>query len=185
MSVATDRHEKTRLLFEQYADELYRYIRCLSPTDIDPKDIVQETFIRVYKSLHQLRNGALTRAWLYKIARNLLYDQLRKRQREIRYMQLQPRESGTAGIESSLEVLDALKSLPVSYQQVLYLHYLKGFSAQEVAEILGKTAVSIRVTIHRAKKTLTQRLSLSELDDSVPVNASKGGSTGHEEAERG
>lgn len=185
MSVATDRHEKTRILFEQYADELHRYVRCLAPTEIDPKDIVQETFIHAYKSLHQLRSDELARAWLYRIARNTLYDVMRKRQREIQYMKFQHRESGAVGMESSLEVLDALKSLPLNYQQVLYLHSLKGFSAQEVAEILGKTSVSIRVTIHRAKKALADKLGLEKSYDSAHVNVPKGGSSGHEEAERG
>lgn len=183
MSVATDRHERTRLLFERHADELYRYIRSLAPTDIDPKDVVQETFI-AYNSLHQLKSDALARAWLYRIARNYLYDLMRKRQTEIRNMQFLPRE-GPSRLESSLEVLDALKSLPLNYQQILYLHALKGFSAQEVAEILGKTAVSVRVTIHRAKKALAANLGLGEPSDNFHVSTSKGGSSGHEEAQRG
>ncbi|KPV43164.1 RNA polymerase sigma factor [Alicyclobacillus ferrooxydans] len=181
MSVATDRHERTRLLFERHADELYRYIRCLAPTDIDPKDVVQETFIRAYKSLDQLRSDGLARAWLYRIARNYLYDLMRKRQIEIHNMQFLPR-GGPSGLESSLEVLDALKSLPLNYQQVLYLHSLKGFSVQEVAESLGKSAVAIRVSLHRAKKALAAKLDFVEANDSF-TSTRKG--VHKDEAERG
>jgi RNA polymerase sigma-70 factor, ECF subfamily len=165
MSVATDRHEVIRLLFEQYAGELYRYIQCSAPSDIDPQDVVQETFIRAFKSLHQLRNNSMARAWLYRIARNYLYDLLRKRRLEIRQMQFEPSESSTGGIESSLEILDAMKSLPIHYQQVLYLHAVKEFSVQEVAEVLSKTPVSIRVMLHRARKSLAIQLGLNASTD--------------------
>ncbi|WDM01862.1 sigma-70 region 4 domain-containing protein [Alicyclobacillus cycloheptanicus] len=53
---------------------------------------------------------------------------------------------------------------------------IKGFSTQEIAEILGKTSVSVRVMLHRAKKALANQLGLGEPADSFHINASKRGS---------
>lgn len=174
------REDKVRVLFERYAGELFRFVQSMAPGDIDAKDVVQETFIRAFQSLDQLRNEEMARAWLYKIARNILYDLIRKRGVELRSLGLQPRESSGDGVGSSIEVLDAMKSLPIPYQQVLYLRAVKDFTISEIATILAKTQASVRVTLHRAKKALAAQLEFDDAGHPLTEPSLKGGAAEYE-----
>ena len=169
----TERQERIRLLFQYYADELYSYVQCLAPREIDPKDIVQDTFVRAFLNLHRLRDETLARAWLYRITRNLLFDELRRRRIEVTCFQRLPKQAMVHTPDTSLEIYDAIRSLPLHYQHVLYLRFVQDFALQEIASILHKTPVSVRVTLHRARNALTLELEFT-IQSPYQSSASKG-----------
>ncbi|QSO46080.1 RNA polymerase sigma factor [Alicyclobacillus mengziensis] len=68
-----------RQLFDEYADSLYRYAKYSLPPDMDARDVVQEVFLRAFRSWHGFQGQSSAKTWLYQIARNHIYDLLRKK----------------------------------------------------------------------------------------------------------
>jgi RNA polymerase sigma-70 factor (ECF subfamily) len=160
MSLSSNRQEGIHALFEQHADELYRYIEYLSPAGIDAKDVVQDVFLRAYQSWHQLKDASLARAWLYRIARNRLYDLMRRQKLEQKHAAKElvaDEVQFSVSFEETLAILDSFKSLADNHQQVLYLT-IRGFSTEEIAHIMNRTTVATRVLLHRARKIFAERL---------------------------
>ena len=142
--------------YEQYADAIFRhcYFRVYSREKAE--DLVQEVFTRVWDYLregHQVRN---IRAFLYKVANNVIIDETRKKQpgslEELREKGWEPPASGR-GMEEILagqEAKDLLQQLEPSYCQVLTMRYIDDLAPREIAEILEETPDAVSVRIHRA-----------------------------------
>ncbi len=135
------------------------------------EDLVQETYLLAFRSLHRLRSPEGFRAWLLSIARNALTDDARHHSRQKR---LTPQRDDTSlsfvastepapgeqleKNERREQVLSALRSLPEEYQMPLTLRYLAGADAETIGTQLGLTNGSLRGLLHRGLKLLRERL---------------------------
>lgn len=142
----------------------------------DAEDLVQETFLRAYRSFSQFRDGTNLRAWLHRIMRNTFNTNYRKRKREPEtipvidvedwYLYSKMRESGLEpSAESSVlealpdeEVQAALLSLPERFRTVVLLADVEGFTYAEIAEITGAPVGTVMSRLHRGRKALETRL---------------------------
>jgi len=142
----------------------------------DAEDLVQETFLRAYRSFFQFREGTNLRAWLYRIMRNTFNTNYRKRKREPEtvpvtdvddwYLYSKMQESGLEpSAESSVlealpdeEVQAALLSLPERFRTVVLLADVEGFGYAEIAEIAGAPLGTVMSRLHRGRKALEKRL---------------------------
>lgn len=142
----------------------------------DAEDLVQETFLRAFRSFHQFDRGSNLKAWLYTIMRNAFINSYRKKQREPEtvqgsdvedwYLYTKLAEGGlTPSAETTVledlpdeEVRRALMSLPEGSRQVVLLADVEGFSYAEIAEILGIPAGTVMSRLHRSRKALEKRL---------------------------
>ncbi len=140
-------------LMLEYQNKIYRLARRMTETDEDAEDVLQEAFIKAFKSLSGFKGESKFSTWLYRITVNLALMKLRKKkidavsldepvamdegtvQREI--------EDETMGplaelIESeSMEVLDeAIEELPRNYRAVFVLRHIEGLSTEETAKIV-------------------------------------------------
>ena len=135
------------------------------------EDLVQETYLLAFRSLHRLRSPEGFRAWLLSIARNALTDDARHHSRQKRL--IPQRDDSTLSFVASTElapgeqleknerreqVLSALRSLPEEYQLPLTLRYLAGADAETIGTQLGLTNGSLRGLLHRGLKLLRERL---------------------------
>jgi RNA polymerase sigma-70 factor (ECF subfamily) len=66
----TDKERGFRLLMTKYQELIYHYIRRMVVSHHDAEDVTQETFIRVYRSIHKFRNDSALGTWIYRIATN-------------------------------------------------------------------------------------------------------------------
>jgi len=114
-----------RELYARHARALHGYVRRFCPDRASADDIVQETFIRAWRHLPQLSaDDRLVRAWLYRVARNLLTDAARARRSRPVTVRVQPAEEGGDDTKLS-QVLDqqlvtgALRQLSASHRTVL------------------------------------------------------------------
>lgn len=154
MSEFEEQREAIRKLFLEYGDSLYRYARYSLPSDIDARDVVQEVFLRAFKSWAEFRGQASPKTWLFRIARNYIYDLLRQRKRH-RSLEIQIHLSpGSVELDTLIELEDALGRLRQDFQQVLNLRWIQDMTVSETAEILGWSETKVRVTFHRAKRRL-------------------------------
>lgn len=71
-------------LVKRYKAPLYNYLVRMTSSRTDAEDLFQETFLRLYRSLHLFHEGAAFRPWLYKIATNLCHDYWRSWRRRVR-----------------------------------------------------------------------------------------------------
>ncbi|MCF8566479.1 sigma-70 family RNA polymerase sigma factor [Alicyclobacillus tolerans] len=158
MHQSQKRSEIIEHLFSMHADSIYRYAKYSLPCDVDAKDVVQEVFLRAFRNLDQFK-GEDPKTWLFRIARNCVFDVLRKKRSERAYLanqnhQLKP----YASIESLLELEDALSRLQPTYRQVLILRWIQDLTVEQTAAVLGWSDVKVRVMFHRAKKKLREAL---------------------------
>ena len=153
-----------RQLYSHYARALHGYVERFCPDRASADDIVQETFIRAWRHLPQLRAGDRpVRPWLYRVARNLLTDA--NRAARARPMSAPEQPAGVIGTDPGLaEVLDrqlvsaALKHLSPAHQSVLVETFYLGGTMATVARELGIPHGTARSRLHYALDALRQHL---------------------------
>lgn len=141
------------------------------------EDIVQETFIKAYNSLPQLRKAGNFAAWLYQIASKLCIDHLRSRKRkkgvsldEMKEKDLQFEKPESDFTPSDLfdEIMQIVGSLPEIYRVVVTLRFLEGMSCKEIAQHLDEPQGTIRNRLFRANEILRRRLTSAIKEYIVP-----------------
>ena len=144
------------------------------------EDIVQETFIKAYNFLPQLRKPGNFAAWLYQIASKLCIDHLRSsRHKGVSLDAMQEREvqfeKPARSVEPSDlfdEIMKAVGALPELYRVVVTLRFMSGMSCKEIAQHLGEPQGTIRNRLFRANEILRDKLE-KRLDDFKPQPADK------------
>jgi RNA polymerase sigma-70 factor, ECF subfamily len=175
----TDQRQDIRDEAISYIDSLYRTALRMTGNPADAEDLVQETYLRAFRSIDQFKPGTNLRAWLFKIQTNSFINEYRKRVRRPRNTSLddveeyylynhlvesgvQPSPSVTedeilAQIDDA-EVFQALDELQDNYRQVVLLADVEGFAYREIAEILDIPVGTVMSRLHRARKRLKEHL---------------------------
>ncbi len=149
--------------YENYSEAIYRhcFFRVYSKTRAE--ELVQETFMRVWQYLMQGKKVENLRAFLYRVANNLIIDESRKKKEESLEVLMEkspafePSYEGNKSIEKKVlfnEVVDGMKDLPPDYKEILVLRYVNDLDPKEIAKILDTNANNVSVKINRAVKAL-------------------------------
>ncbi|MDQ0190900.1 RNA polymerase sigma factor [Alicyclobacillus cycloheptanicus] len=159
--------------FSEYQTCVYNYlVHYVDRTSAD--DLLQETFLRAWKSLHTFRGDASPKTWLCRIARNVAIDFLRVQNRRNEWVS--PSDDSAFDTPSSeplpeeYAALNELKSslaacierLQPNYREVIVLHGILEMSIAETAEVTGWSQAKVRITYHRAIKALQRALTDAE-----------------------
>jgi len=161
----------------RHQDRLYNTVLRLLDNAEDARDVVQESFLHAYQSLHAFKGDARFFTWLYRIAVNTAISYKRKRKRKL-VLRLQPTGDGV-GIdpvdaneasrpghaldmaEQEKRVHEGLARLSAEHRSVLIMKDMEGMKYEEMAEILEVPVGTIRSRLHRARLELREIL-LSE-----------------------
>ncbi len=122
----------------------------------EAEDAAQETFLRAFRSLGQLRDPEAFAPWLLQTVFNVARRAASRRARQP--VALQEGDATDRRVVHA-EVLEAISALPEGYQQVVHLHYSQGFSCAEIAELLGLRIGSVTSRLTRARQLLRKILS--------------------------
>ncbi|MHB0877071.1 MAG: RNA polymerase sigma factor [Anaerolineae bacterium] len=143
-------------LYDRHAAGVYRYARLRVASREEAEDITETVFLRAWQSLPAFRGDCPFAAWLYRIARNAITDHYRTRRvhQPLEDVADSPLRSDSDRDAEVVTVRAALASLPDDQREVLMLRFLEGFSHDEVAASLGKSAAACRVIQHRALKAI-------------------------------
>jgi len=152
-------------IVREHSARVYRLAYRLTGNQHDAEDLTQETFVRVFRSLHTYTPGTFE-GWLHRITTNLFLDQARRRQRirmdamgddDDRFAS----DDELAGPERAFEhahldhdVQRALDELPPEYRAAVVLCDVEGLSYEEIAATLGIKLGTVRSRIHRARARL-------------------------------
>ena len=128
------------------------------------QDVVQETFVRAWRHMDDLRSMQSEKAWLTRIALNLCRDQQRTRwfRSVIRDETLLEHIPAP---ETNTDVLDAVGRLPHRLREVILLHYYENLDAPEMAQILGMTPSAVYRRLRQARGKLKPLLEGADDDD--------------------
>ena len=158
------------MLYEIYADLIYRYIAHRVPSD-EIEDLTSEVFVSMVKGLPNYEiTGAPFEAWLYRIAAARVADFYRKRSQTIQTELSEtlsdnhspkPEESMIEGQEID-ELKEALNQLTEEERKILLLRFVERRSHREVAKIVEKSEMAVRSIQHRALVRLTRLLSTDD-----------------------
>ena len=141
----------------------------------DADDLVQETIVRGWSTLHRFERGTNLRAWLFTILRNLFYSRYRKHRYEVE----DPDEKHAARLTidpdqlarvAHVELLRALAFLSAEHREAVLLVGAEGMSYGEAAEICRVPVGTMKSRVHRAR---TQLAVLMHYDDADRVGATK------------
>jgi RNA polymerase sigma factor (sigma-70 family) len=156
-------------IVRDHSARVYRLAYRLTGSKHDAEDLTQETFVRVFRSLHTFQPGTFE-GWTHRITTNLFLDQARRRQRirmdamgeeADRYPsgdQLAAPERAFEHDNLDYDVQRALDDLAPEYRAAVVLCDIEGLSYEEIAVTLGIKLGTVRSRIHRARARL--RISL-------------------------
>lgn len=167
-------------LFNLYGKKIYQLAFRYFGNREDANDLTQETFLRIYRNISQYRGDAQLSTWIFRIATNLCYDELRRRKRrqeesldasfewEEGYVSRQVADEGVdpqdevERRERMLLLQEKITALPSEQRVALILRDLQGFSYEEIADIQGCSIGTVKSRISRARIGLKNMLSQQE-----------------------
>lgn len=164
-----------------HLDAVYRFALRLAGSPAEAEDLVQDTFLRAYRSWDQYTPGTRAKSWLFTICRNSF---LRQRERDIRRDELvteaaesdsdtpraireMPIFAGRADYDPEGDffrslvddrILDAIDALPQDFREVVVLSDLQGMTYQEIADIVEVPLGTVKSRLFRGRRLLQQQL---------------------------
>ena len=154
-------------LYRTYFDIVYRYIRSVSQDGSLAEEVTQETFFKALKKADQFRGDCDVRVWLCQIAKNTLYDHLKKQKKQLLGDEkLEKAESAGGELleeklaqrSQAMEIHKVLHRLSEPYKEVFSLRVFGELSFGTISSLFGKSESWARVTYHRACKKIREEL---------------------------
>ena len=155
-------------LVKRYETRLIRYVLYLTPGEEKAKDIVQDTFIKVYINLNSFKTDLKFSSWIYRIAHNETMNRLKKYGFQVFQLDIDivdrfvvapnNTESEIEKAEISKNVQNALSKLPLKYKVPLVLYYIEDKSYDEIGDILKVSLGTVGTLVSRGKKRLKEIL---------------------------
>lgn len=194
---APDAHADFSALALAAMDDVYRFARSLTRDEADAEDVVQEAYLRAFRSWHTFQPGTDVRRWLFTIARNVFLRSKEKARREVTLD-----EDGAEAVDAAAAVeswvmrglnpiLDradlgpaiqaALDELPVTYRDAVVLVDLEDQAYEDAAAVLGIPIGTVRSRLFRGRKLLQEKLATFAEDAGFVATAGKGESGGKDD----
>ncbi len=144
-------------LLDDYGKDLQRYARWLTGEKHTADDLVQDTLVRVWKSLDRLQNPKAAKGWLMTILRRENARRFERYQPQISAIPTEELGDKHKDYDTSTEAFvlrQALERLPEEYREPLLLQVVHGYSQKEIAANLGITSACVGTRLFRARQKL-------------------------------
>ena len=144
------------LLYEEYYLILYRTALLILGNKEEAEDVLQDSFISIYKNINNLKEFNKLRPWIFSILKNSCYTRYKNRKREFPDEFIL--EKADSKLISSGEDESALLKLNPKEREVLVLFYYDDFSIEEIAKILKTFQGTVKSRLFRARKNLKKEI---------------------------
>lgn len=153
-------------IYKKYYTVVYKYLFCLTHNSDIAEELTQETFYKMIKKIDTFKGNSKLSVWLCEIAKNLWYDELRKKKYQtVSYDEIEVSDSTAykQNVENNYinkeefdEATKRIETLDDLSKRVLYLRLNSDMSFKEIGDILGRTETWARVTFYRAKQKIKE-----------------------------
>src|SRR6201987_1394757 len=161
------RNEAFNLLLKKYQQKLYWHIRRMVVDHDDADDIVQDTFVKIWKNLPGFRSDAQLYTWMYRIATNECITFLNKKKQknnipldDVAY-ELADTLTDSAyfsGEKAQLKLQQAILTLPEKQRLVFNMKYYDDMKYEEMSDVLGTSVGALKASFHLAVKKIESYL---------------------------
>lgn len=138
-------------LIEKHKQSMYKVARSYLNQEEDIADVLQESILKCYISLPQLRENRYFKTWLIRIVINESKKVLADKGKETKIEDIPETGIWEYGYDN-LEFHELLDSIDEKYRTILLLYYGEGYNAREIAQIMGLSAVTVRSRLSRGRK---------------------------------
>jgi RNA polymerase sigma-70 factor (ECF subfamily) len=190
--LAVEARAGSRRSFEElalrYRRRLFVYLRPRLGSDQDAEDMVQETFLKLYRNIAGYNPVYRFSTWLYTSANRLAISSYRKK-RTIE-LRLEPAAiaattpAPSGGEEVATGLWEAARGLGGNQFRVLWLRYGEGLTVAEIAESISKSRLAVRCLLHRARMNLMKRLGTGPASEAARPEIQKETPTERDQGER-
>ena len=159
--------EAFRELISEYKERLYWHIRNMVKNHDDADDVLQNTFLKVFRNIEQFKGDSKLYSWMYRIATNEAITFLNKKARrlqitneELQNLVIDNLKSDVyfEGDEIQLKLQKSIATLPDKQQQVFIMKYFEELKYREMAEILETSEGALKASYHIASKKIEEYL---------------------------
>ena len=170
--------EAYNLLVSRWEKRVFNYLLRLVSNREDAMDLSQDVFLKAFQNLAKLDDPARFSAWLFRIAHNEAFSQLRRKRPETELL-IDPPSRGVEGgllpMELSLAVESALKRLTEEQRETVLLKVYQGFKFDEMSEILEIPVSTVKSRLYTALELLKTSLAPAVLEKAALSGTGMGG----------
>lgn len=159
----TSKERGFRLLVEQYQERLYWHIRRMVTEHEDANDVIQNTFIKVFRSIDRFKGNSALYTWLYRIATNESITFINSRKKKAT-ADLDSEDNNLSnqleadnyfdGDQAQVLLQKALRALPEKQRLVFQLRYYEELSYREMSDVLDTSVGALKASYHHAVKKI-------------------------------
>ena len=158
-----DPEKAFKLLLELYQEQLYWHIRKVVLIHDDSNDVLQNTFIKVYKAIPNFKGNSSIKTWMYRIAYNESINFLNKKKKRLQISSLELNNKILENLQEDiyfegdaiqLNLQKALLTLPNKQRNVFCMRYYDDLKFKEISEILNVSEGSLKASYHIAAKKI-------------------------------
>lgn len=145
-------------LYTKFHKELLAYCKAMTKSSASAEDLVQETYLRAFTHWEDVEDlsAGQCRAWLYKTARNLYIDQVRKQVRETPTEEEQLELASFEEDLSQAAVAQLIGRLPEGERALFIMRYFEGYRSRELGEMFHLPPATVRSRLASARRRLRQ-----------------------------
>ena len=156
-------NEAFNLLLQKYQQKIYWHVRRMVINHDDADDLVQDTFVKVWKNLGKFRNDAQLYTWIYRIATNesitFLHKKKLKNNISLDDVNTELAQSLTSasyfdGDKAQRKLQEAILTLPDKQRVVFNMKYFDDMKYDEISEVLGTSVGALKASFHIAVKKI-------------------------------
>ncbi|WNH07891.1 RNA polymerase sigma factor [Thalassobellus suaedae] len=159
----SQREQAFRVLITLYKERLYWHIRNIVKSHDDTDDVLQNTFIKIYKNIHNFKGDSKLFSWMYRIATNESITFINKNAKrlqttneEVQQLAINNLTSDVyfEGSEIQLKLQKAIATLPEKQQLVFNMKYFEDIKYKDMADILETSEGALKASYHIAVKKI-------------------------------
>ncbi len=162
--------EHFAVLYQRYYETILRFIQSKISSREISEDLASQTFVKALENIAYFRwQGISFRSWIFRIARNTMYDYFRssvvRKSRRLSET-FEDTLAGSVSLErellydeDELKLFETIASFPPKDQYLLYYKYFEGMSVEEISQIVGLSKANVATRLHRIRKVMESKMS--------------------------
>ncbi len=138
---------KFERIYSSTRDALYSYALRVLRNQEDALDVVQETYVRLWKNIEKVEEGRAS-SWLFRVCHNLMMDHFRKRREMVDIDEMEEILPSSQEVKGR-NIEDMVANLPPRYREALLLRFNYSYSYREIARIMGTNENTAKTWVRR------------------------------------